>query len=179
MRAAPKPELEADAEPQLNVPRRSFSSQSTESAAARISSVEQPKTGWIEPLIVIEHVRKNSLELQIDALRYPDDLLDAEVHIPVGQAIENACATIPAIQAQNRIPPIHRLGGAVLENVDWITGRGRVVVCMPVRPNWTNRYGVLVAEEVVVVAGAELFAVSSVGINLDRSARTRGKDRGE
>src|SRR5271169_1574276 len=51
----------------------------------------------IQPLIVVQNVSEHALEFQADALRHPEVLLDAEVHIPVGQASEYARAAVPVI----------------------------------------------------------------------------------
>ena len=60
----------------------------------------------IGPLIMVQNVSEDALEFQVDALRHSDALLDAEVHIPVGQPTENSGAAIPGIYPQNWVTPV-------------------------------------------------------------------------
>ena len=64
----------------------------------------------IGPLIVVEDVSEDALEFQVDALRHPDTLLDAEVHVPVRQPTENSSAAIPGVNPKNWVAPILGLG---------------------------------------------------------------------
>src|ERR1700722_13444999 len=97
--------LEANAQAQLDVSRLSLSQRSESTKAAGVVETQVV----IGPLVMIENVSEDALEFQVDALRHSDAILDAEVHIPVGQPTEDSSATVPAVYTQNWVTPVVRL----------------------------------------------------------------------
>ena len=65
--------------------------------APKAVGLPKPVEVGIEPLIMVQDVSEDALDFYANALRYSDILLDAEVHIPVGQATDTASAAILGI----------------------------------------------------------------------------------
>src|SRR5579863_62674 len=100
--------LEANASAQFDLPiaARLLLRRSVVQSAEAGRAFEESRLGIDErvlPLVMVQDVGEHALKLQTDALRHPEVLLDTEVHIPVGQAIDNACSAVPIIQPEDRI----------------------------------------------------------------------------
>jgi len=105
--------LEAKAKAEFDVSRLSLAIKSRiVSESTKAAVVVQTKV-VIGPLIVVQNVSEDALELQVDAFRHSDALLNAEVHIPVGQATQDSRAAIPGIYPENWVAPVLGLGHPV------------------------------------------------------------------
>src|SRR5690348_6574325 len=88
--------LEADPQSKLHLP--GVVALGIENAkGARSLQIEQ----WIEELHVVQHVGKDHLKFGVHTLGDEELLLEAEVHVPVGQSSERANAASPVVDSQN------------------------------------------------------------------------------
>lgn len=72
----------------------------------------------IEPLIVVEKVRKDALEFQANTFGDSNVLLDRRVQIPVGQAGEGTEPAVAGVYTQNRVAIVIECGLRILEDID-------------------------------------------------------------
>jgi hypothetical protein len=85
--------LKANPQAQFDISRLSLAKSSERTKALDVVETKV----IIGPLIMVDHVSEDALEFQADAFRYTDILLDAEIHIPVGQPTEYSSAAVPGI----------------------------------------------------------------------------------
>ena len=107
--------LEADAKAQFDVSRLALATVRAEASESTEAAVVVETKEVVGPLVMVEHVGEDALEFQADALGHPDVLLDAEVHIPEVQGVENSIAAVPVIDSQNRVTPVVGLEDSVGE----------------------------------------------------------------
>lgn len=69
-----------------------------ETTRTGIASVEH----GIEQLVVVEDVDKVNGGLGVNPIRYPDPLLNAQIHVPVSQTAEKTEAAISVVDSENQ-----------------------------------------------------------------------------
>src|SRR2546423_4455326 len=132
---------------------------------------------------MVQHVGDDPFKFQAYAFSHTDRLSQAEVHVPVREAVENTSPAISGIETQNRVPILVGCSRSVFKDVirqlacaakaRRVLGRIEVSMAALNRSDW---YRVLLAAEVVIVAGAELFAVAGRGVHLVGRSRTGRED---
>src|SRR5208282_1995864 len=175
--------LEADASAQFDVTRLALAQGSESAKAAGVVETEVV----VGPLIVVDDVSEDALELQANAFRYPDVLLNAGVNVPVGQAIENSGAAIPGIDPQNWVAPVRILVHPSREIIRRVAvglvgaeaGEvvARALVGMSVG-NGADRHGVfhVIVAAADAIASAEGLVVAVGGTDLRRNTGAGSND---
>src|SRR5579863_3233565 len=113
---------------------------------------------------MIENVGKDALNFQANALRYPEILPHAEVHIPIGQSRETAEAAVLVVQSENRVAEVVNRRWPGLEKI------GKLAVWLRIGVTalgGCNGHRVFIAEVVHVIPGTILLTISGRGKEFD------------